>query len=66
MSTQTQARALMVRHQQLIKRREQAMLGRAATDIGMPAESAEFWDQVQRQPHAHLTDAYDSNQSGMS
>lgn len=66
MSTQTQARALMVRHQQLVKRREQSMLGRAATDVGLPTESAEFWNQVQRQPHSHLTDSYDSNQSAMS
>jgi hypothetical protein len=36
MSTQTQARALMIRHQQLIKNREQCMLSRAASAAGMP------------------------------
>ena len=40
MSTQDQARALMVRHQHLLKNREQSMLSRAAAEVGMPAESA--------------------------
>jgi hypothetical protein len=66
MSTENQARALMVRHQQLVKRREQAMLGRAASDVGLPSESGDFWNHVQRQPHTHLTDSYESSQAGMS
>uniref|UniRef100_A0A832H4R2 Uncharacterized protein n=1 Tax=Oscillatoriales cyanobacterium SpSt-402 TaxID=2282168 RepID=A0A832H4R2_9CYAN len=40
MDTQAQARALMLRHQHLIKNREQCLLSRAATEIGMPAEIA--------------------------
>lgn len=39
MSTQDQARALMLRHQSMIKNREQCMLTRAASEIGMPAEA---------------------------
>lgn len=39
MSTQDQARALMVRHQHMVKNREQCLLSRAAAEIGMPAES---------------------------
>ncbi len=66
MSTENQARALMVRHQQLVKRREQSLLGRAAADVGLPSESADFWSHQQRQPHAHLTDSYESGSCGMS
>lgn len=40
MNTQDQARALMSRHQHMIRNREQCMLSRAASDVGMPAESA--------------------------
>jgi hypothetical protein len=39
MNTQDQARALMLRHQQMIKNREQCMLSRAAEEIGMPGEA---------------------------
>lgn len=40
MSIQDQARALMVRHRQMIRNREQSMLSRKATEIGMPTETA--------------------------
>lgn len=39
MNTQDQARALMLRHQHMIKNREQCMLTRAADEVGMPAEA---------------------------
>ncbi|MDX2231798.1 MAG: hypothetical protein NW220_19350 [Leptolyngbyaceae cyanobacterium bins.349] len=39
MNTQDQARALMLRHQHMIKNREQCMLSRAANEIGMPGEA---------------------------
>lgn len=39
MNTQEQVRALMLRHQHMIKNREQCMLSRAANEIGMPAEA---------------------------
>ncbi len=39
MSTQDQARALMVRHQHMVKNREQCLLSRATAEIGMPIES---------------------------
>ncbi|WLT37741.1 hypothetical protein NON20_18725 [Synechocystis sp. B12] len=38
MSTQQQARALMMRHHQFIKNRQQSMLSRAAAEIGVEAE----------------------------
>jgi hypothetical protein len=41
MSIQDQKRALMVRHRQMIRNREQSMLTRQANEIGMPSESAQ-------------------------
>lgn len=35
MSTQQQARALMMRHHHVVKNRQQSMLERAASEIGM-------------------------------
>lgn len=37
MSTRDQARALMIRHHQVIKNRHQTMLSRAAAEVGLDA-----------------------------
>lgn len=39
MSTQQQARALMMRHQHAIKNRQQSLLSRAAAEIGLEVEN---------------------------
>jgi hypothetical protein len=40
MSTQEQARALMMRHQHSVKNRQQTMLNRAAAEIGVELDIA--------------------------
>ncbi|MCC3408661.1 MAG: hypothetical protein JGK17_24405 [Microcoleus sp. PH2017_10_PVI_O_A] len=40
MSTQQQARSLMMRHQHLIKNRQESMLSRAAAEVGLDTGSA--------------------------
>lgn len=45
MSTQDQARALMMRHQHLIKNRQQSMLNRAAGEMGL--DGADYLNQIQ-------------------
>lgn len=66
MSTQDQVRALMVRHHHMIKNREQCMLSRAASEIGMPAETAQFWNHIQGKPHPSFRATYDRSHSTMS
>lgn len=39
MSTQEQARNLMMRHQHLVKNRQQSLLNRAAAEVGLDAGS---------------------------
>ncbi|MCU0541191.1 MAG: hypothetical protein MUE44_03270 [Oscillatoriaceae cyanobacterium Prado104] len=39
MSTQEQARNLMMRHQHLVKNRQQSLLSRAAAEVGLDAGS---------------------------
>ena len=46
MSTQQQARALMMRHHQMVKNRQQSMLGRAAAEIGVDVEK-DYWTTIQ-------------------
>lgn len=66
MSTQEQVRALMMRHRHLIKNREQCMLSRAAAEVGMPAESAHFWNHIQGKPQASAAASYDRSHAAMS
>lgn len=65
MSPQEQARALMIRHQQMNKNREQCALSRAAAEVGMPAEAAELWSHVHNRSHA-ASNAYNPSNVGMS
>ena len=44
MSTQQQARALMMRHQHAIKNRQQSLLSRTAAEIGLEVEN-DYWTQ---------------------
>ncbi|KGF73583.1 glutamine synthetase [Neosynechococcus sphagnicola sy1] len=66
MSTEQQARALMVRHHQLVKHREQSMLSRVASEVGMPAEAAHFWNHIQGKPQSSFQQTYDRSHSTMS
>lgn len=66
MSTQDQARALMMRHHHLIKNRQQSMLGRAAAEVGLPAEAVEHWDHIQGKPSASAAMTYDRSSASFS
>ena len=39
MSTQEQARSLMMRHQHLVKNRQQSLLSRAAAEVGLARQA---------------------------
>jgi len=66
MSTEQQARALMMRHHRMIKNRQQSMLGRAASEIGMDVDSAKYWGHIQGKPHPSFRDSYDRSNSASS
>lgn len=58
MNTQQQARALMMRHHKAIKNRQQSMLERVASEIGVDAD-VESWSHIQGKPAAHASQVYD-------
>lgn len=64
MSAEQQARALMMRHHKIIKNRQQSMLGRVASEIGMDVDSAQYWGHIQGKPNPSFRDSYD--RSGVS
>lgn len=66
MSAQDQARALMMRHHHFIKNRQQSMLSRVATEVGLPAEAAEHWTHIQGKPSAGASRSYDRSHASLS
>lgn len=66
MSTQDQARALMMRHHHAIKNRQQSMLTRAAAEVGLSSESPVFWNHIQGKPHPSFRDSYDRSHATLS
>lgn len=65
MDTQQQARALMMRHHQLIKNRQQSMLGRSASAIGVEVD-ADYWSNIQGKPCHNASRAYDRSHATLS
>ncbi|MGK7874559.1 MAG: hypothetical protein AB4426_14995 [Xenococcaceae cyanobacterium] len=65
MSTQQQARALMMRHHQMIKNRQQSMLGRVGAEIGVEVDS-EYWSKIQGKPYPSYRKTYDRSHVSLS
>ena len=66
MSTQEQARALMLRHHHSIKNRQQSMLGRAAAEIGLEVEGTDYQGTVQGKPDSSFRKMYDRSSAALS
>ncbi|MEM8778281.1 MAG: hypothetical protein AAGF26_05290 [Cyanobacteria bacterium P01_G01_bin.49] len=65
MSTQQQARALMIRHHQMIKNRQQSMLGRTAAEISVDVDK-DYWTTIQGKPCSTFRSSYDRSNASMS
>lgn len=65
MSTQDQARALMMRHHQMIKNRQQSMLNRAAAEVGLHADG-EYNSRIQGKFPADFSGDYDRSGASLS
>ena len=65
MSTQKQARALMSRHHQNIKNRQQSMLNRVAAEIGVDVDR-DYWNSIQGKPHPSFRKSYDRSGASFS
>lgn len=66
MSASEQARALMNRQHHQIKQRQQSMLGRANSEVGMPAEAVSHWSHIQGKPSATAQSSYSRSGSALS
>lgn len=64
MSAQDQARALMMRHHHQIKNRQQSMLNRAASEVGIEVD--DYWTNIQGKPQSSFRVSYDRSNATMS
>jgi hypothetical protein len=60
------ARSLMTGHHRLIQRREQSMLGRAASEVGLGTEASHYWLPIQGKISADARRSYDRSAVAMS
>jgi hypothetical protein len=65
MSTQEQARALMMRHHQMVKNRQQSMLNRAAAEVGLDADP-EYQSRIQGAFPGGFQADYDRSNASLS
>ncbi|AUC61270.1 Glutamine synthetase inactivating factor IF7 [Cyanobacterium sp. HL-69] len=66
MNTKQQSRALMMRHQKMMRNRQQSMLGRVAAEIGMDVSNTEYYDTVKNAPLSSFASNYDRSNSSLS
>ncbi len=66
MNTQNQARAMMMRHTQNIRNRQQSMLDRTAAELGLDLDSNQYTNTIQGKPSSASRLSYDRSNSSMS
>ncbi|MGY6529366.1 MAG: hypothetical protein ACXITR_05505 [Cyanobacterium sp.] len=66
MNTENQARRLMMRHHHAVKNRQQSMLGRVATEIGMDINASEYSNGTQGKPNSSFRVSYDRSGASLS
>jgi hypothetical protein len=64
MSTQDQARSLMMRHSHLVKNRQQSMLSRSAAEVGV--DVGDYCSKIQGKMRSDFRVSYDRSGSTMS
>ena len=60
------ARRLMVSHHSLIKKREQSLLSRAAAEVGLGSDAADYWNPLQGKIRSSFRHTYDRSHVALS
>ncbi|MEM9923193.1 MAG: hypothetical protein AAF915_05475 [Cyanobacteria bacterium P01_D01_bin.50] len=66
MTTQEKARALMQDRYQVIKNRQQSMLGRTGSELGLSGETSRYWNPIQGKINPSAWKSYDRSNATMS
>lgn len=59
LTAEDRARSLMLSHSRIIKTRQQAMLTRSASEIGLTGDIAQYWNRIQGKIHPSFRATYD-------
>lgn len=65
-TSENRARSLMMNHHRGVKRRQQAMLGRLAAEVGLSADVTQYWNHIQGKVHPSFWATYDRSRSAFS
>ncbi|NJK30608.1 MAG: DUF4278 domain-containing protein [Acaryochloris sp. RU_4_1] len=63
---QNMARSLMMSHHKWIKNRQQSLLSRVATEVGLGTEAAHYWNHIQGKVHPSFRNDYDRSGAALS
>lgn len=56
--TEDRARMMMLNRHRTVKQRQQSMLARLATEAGLPADAAKYWNHIQGKVHPSFWATY--------
>lgn len=59
LTSEDKARSLMIAHGRSIKKRQQSMLSRLATEVGLSANVSDYWNRIQGKVHPSFRTSYD-------
>ncbi len=65
MSAQSQSRALLNRHRHTVKNRQQSLLVRTASEIGVDVDN-QYWTTIQGKPDSSFCKTYDRSGAALS
>ncbi|MEM8640352.1 MAG: hypothetical protein AAGG51_16285 [Cyanobacteria bacterium P01_G01_bin.54] len=66
MNTQNQARAMMMNHTKAVRNRQESLLSRAAAEMGLDINPAEYRNSVQGKPSSAARRGYDRSGAALS
>ncbi len=64
--SEDRARSLMMGHHRNVKRRQQVMLSRLASEIGLKADVTQYWNHIQGKVHPSFWAMYDRSHATLS
>jgi hypothetical protein len=65
-NVELKARTMLMGHHRSVKRRQQAMLARLASDVGLDADVTQYWNHIQGKVHPSFWTTYDRSRSASS
>lgn len=65
-SVEQQARLLTMSHHRAVKNRQQSMLSRSASEVGLKANLANYWNHIQGKVHPSFWMSYDRSHTALS